>query len=306
MRLLICVPLLLAGCIAGGDDVPIRQVGSLENRDLDEASGLARSTVDADLLWAINDDGAPTLYGLSRSGKHCGRVAIDDASNEDWEDLAAFEYDGKSYLAVADIGDNESRRPHVTLYIVAEPGSDEEEVPLAWQVNFRYPNGPRDAESLAVDVAGGFFYILSKRDIPAVLYAVPLRPGSGETVIASQLALISSLPQPSKRQKENADKSGWPWQPTAMDFAADGRSALVLTYGGVYYFARGEQQSWPEALTGTALELKLGKIKNAEAIAVDEHGMAAFLTVEKQHAPVFRIDLADAHMWHISNIESLR
>ena len=306
MRLLICVPLLLAGCIAGGDDVPIRQVGSLENRELDEASGLARSTVDADLLWAINDDGAPTLYGLSRSGKHRGRVAIDDASNKDWEDLAAFEYDGKSYLAVADIGDNESRRPHVTLYIVTEPGTDEEAVPIAWRVNFRYPDGPRDAESLAVDVAGGLFYILSKRDVPARLFTVPLQPAGDAPVLANQVATLDRLPQPSERQRKNVAKSGWAWQPTAMDFAADGFSALVLTYGGVYFFARVEGQSWSEALTGTALELKLGKIKNAESIALDEHGMAAFLTIEKQHAPVFRIDLGNAHMWHKNNTPELR
>jgi hypothetical protein len=298
---LICVPLLLAGCFAGGEDMPIRQVGSFENSELDEVSGLARSTDDAELLWVINDDGAPTLHGVSRTGQYRGGVAIADARNKDWEDLAAFVYEGQNYLVVADIGDNESRRPYVTLYVVAEPRMAEAEVPLAWRVNFRYPDGPRDAESLAVDATGGFFYVLSKRDVPAVLFAVPLRPTSEETIVARQVALLDSLPQPDDQERKNAGRNGWSWQPTAMDFAADGRSALILTYGGVYYFARDEQQSWPQALTGTALELKLGTIKNAEAIALDQDGMAAFLTVEKRRAPLFRIDLASARTWQKNN-----
>jgi hypothetical protein len=303
---LICVPLLLAGCVAGGEDTPIRQVGTFENSELDEASGLARSADDADLLWVINDDGAPTLHGVSRTGKYRGGVAIADARNEDWEDLAAFVYEGQSYLVVADIGDNESRRTHVTLYIVIEPGTDDDEVPLAWRVNFRYPDGPRDAESLAVDAAGEFFYVLSKRDVPAVLYTVPLRPTSGETIVARQVALLDSLPQPDEHERKNAARNGWCWQPTAMDFAADGRSALVLTYGGVYYYARDEQQSWPQALTGTALQLGLGTIKSAEAIALDADGLAAFLTVEKRRAPLFRIDLESARLWHENNVTNSR
>ena len=76
-----------------------------------------------------------------------------------------------------------------------------------------------------------------------------------------------------------------------MDFAADGRSALILTYAGVNYFSRDEQQSWSEALLGQAMHLKLGKYKNAESITYTTDGEAALVTVEKKHAPVLRIRL---------------
>lgn len=301
MRLLICVPLLLAACIGNSDAPPLQEVGRLQHPELDEASGLARSGRATDLFWAINDDGPPVLYALGRQGANRGRVTVSGASNIDWEDLAEFSVDGKSYLVIADIGDNEARREYVRLYVVAEPSPQERRVAIEWTVDFRYPGGPRDAEALAVDAVGERIYVLSKRDVPALLYALPLKPGSNDVVVATRVAALDNLPQPSARERSEAARSGWAWQPTAMDFAADGSSALILTYGGVYFFSRDRILDWPAALGATALGLRLGNITNAEAIAIDADGNAAFLTVEKQHAPLLRIDLASARLWQENN-----
>ncbi|MDH4126611.1 MAG: hypothetical protein OEW64_14755 [Gammaproteobacteria bacterium] len=306
MRLLICVPILLAGCGAGGEHVLLRTVGTIENPELDEVSGLAQSRRYEELLWVVNDDGPASLHAVSQRGENLGQVTVAGATNEDWEDLAAFAYQDKNYLVVADIGDNDARRPSVTLYVVEEPEPAQTEVALAWRVDFRYPEGPRDAESLAVDADGELFYILSKRDVPARLFTVPIRPAGNATVLASQVAVLDSLPQPSQRQRNDAEKSGFSWQPTAMDFAANAQNALVLTYGGVYFFARDAGQSWHDALRSTALEFKLGQLSNAEAITLSQDSMAAHLTVEKQHAPLLRIDLAEAHMWHKNHNMGLR
>jgi hypothetical protein len=291
---LICVPLLLCACIACGDNThtaaAIEKVGNLSG-ELDEASGLAQSRRDADLLWVVNDDGAPTLHAIDHQGKDRGRVTMAGARNTDWEDLAAFDYQGDAYLVVADIGDNEARRAYVTLYVLLEPAPEDNDAAIAWTINFRYPDGPRDAESLAVDAAGEQLYVLSKRDVPAVLYALPLRPGAGETIVATRLASIDSLPQPSQQQQRQAARNGWAWQPTAMDFSADGRSALVLTYQGVYVYPRAEQQTWAEALRGSPLELELGEIRQAEAVALVTSGNTAYLTIELERAPLYRIDL---------------
>ena len=40
-----------------------------------------------------------------------------------------------------------------------------------------------------------------------------------------------------------------------------------------------------------ALELKLGRYKNAEAVTYGPTGDSAFVTVEKKHAPLLNIDL---------------
>ena len=297
MRLFICAPLLLAGCLAGGDDLPpdriIQVVGNLENKKLNEASGLARSNRSQDLYWAINDDGPPVIHALDSSGANLGVVRITAANNRDWEDIASFSYNGKAYLAVADIGDNDAKHNNVTVYIVEEPAPGEATIDIAWRIDFSYPNGALDAESLAVDATGEEIYVLSKRTVPAVLYKFPLTPPADEQVIATQVAELDNLPQPSKRELRNAAGNGWGWQPTGMDFAADGRSALILTYAGVNYFSRGELQSWSEALQGQAMHLELGKFKNAESITYTTDGDAALVTVEKKHAPVLKISLRE-------------
>jgi len=306
VRLLICVPLLLAACSAGSDDVQsssaIQVAGKLENGKLNEASGLAQSVQHAEILWAINDDGPTVVHAMDHTGKKRGRVRIINAINKDWEDIASFTHDGAAYLVVADIGDNESKREQVTLYVIAEPDPTDDEVAIAWRINFSYPDGPRDAESLSVDATGQHIYVLSKRDIPAVLYRLPLLPGSEETVVATRLAEIDNLPQPSRRQQKNAAGSGWAWQPTGMDFSADDRSALILTYAGVYLFPRGEDQTWLEALTGPGLELKLGKYRDAESITFGPDGKTAFVTVEKKHAPLLKIDLSTTADTELSSV----
>ena len=80
-------------------------VGRLQNAQIDEASGLARSQRYPDVFWVANDDGPSVLYAIDSTGKDLGRVTIKDASNRDWEDLASFTLDGVPYLLAADIGD---------------------------------------------------------------------------------------------------------------------------------------------------------------------------------------------------------
>jgi hypothetical protein len=304
VRLFICVPFLLVACSASDDNARsetlIQVVGKIENKHLDEASGLARSTRESDLYWSMNDDGPAVVYALSSSGKHLGRVRIRDAKNRDWEDIASFLIDDTAYLIVADIGDNDSKYSKASLYVIEEPDPKDDEVNIAWQIDYKYPDGPRDAEALAVDAAGQHIYVLSKRTVPAELYRLPLRATSDDIVMAERVGVLASLPQPSERERRNAMSNGCGWQPTAMDFAADGSGALVLTYDGVNYFSRNPEQSWPEALQGQAMHLSLGKYKpadcknkNAESITYAGDGEAAIVTFEKKHAPVLKIDLRE-------------
>ncbi|MGK4421996.1 hypothetical protein ACSLVQ_27485, partial [Klebsiella pneumoniae] len=85
-------------------------------------------------------------------------------------------------LLLADIGDNNAFRPFVTLYIVDEPEPSrlrpDAELSAAPRrtLTVLYPDGPRDAEAVAVDANEGFVYLLSKRDAVPRLYRVPLAP----------------------------------------------------------------------------------------------------------------------------------
>ncbi|MDJ0699292.1 MAG: endonuclease/exonuclease/phosphatase family protein [Woeseiaceae bacterium] len=304
MHRLTIVLFLIAGCTGPTPELPasqpiIRIAGHIESDRLDEASGLARSGRDANLFWSMNDDGPAVLYALDREGRKRGRVGIRGAENRDWEDLASFELDGVPYLLVADIGDNETRRKKSTLYVIEEPDPATDKVDIAWRIDFRYPDGARDAESVAVDVERGQVLLLTKRDIPPLVYALPLRPDGDDTVEAERLGGLETLRRPKRVDVQSATfTKDWHWQPTAMDIGSDNRLAIVLTYADIYVYRRDPSESWYEAIARPPLSLGLRGIHNAESIAIAADGKTALVTTEGKNAPVLHIDLQPAVSTH--------
>jgi len=273
--------------------------GQLENEHLVEASGLATSRRDPEILWSLNDGGSkPRLYAFDLTGAHRGRIKLRNAKNRDWEDIASFMLDGKPYLLVADVGDNDSRRKKVSFYVIAEPdlGADNKvELKPAWRVDFRYPEGPRDAEAVAVDATNDRVIVLTKRDLPPVLYEVPLRPQGDDTVTATRLGTIESLPRPRRPDVDQAMfTNDWHWQPTGMDLSPDGSLAAILTYRAVYVFRLDPGTNLYDSLSGQAYSLGLGNFRDAESVAFSADGKSIFVTVERRHAPLLRIDMNGA------------
>ncbi|MDH3266318.1 MAG: hypothetical protein OEM25_05070 [Gammaproteobacteria bacterium] len=267
-------------------------VGTLEDKAIDEASGLAVSRRRPDALWVINDDGPAVLYAVSTSGKSLGHARLADASNRDWEDLASYDVQGQSYLLVADIGDNESRRDAVRLYVLPEPGVDMSQTMHGRRIDYRYPDGPRDAEAIAVDVENERVLILSKRDIPAVLYSVSLSDSADAEQTATRLGVVASLPQPGHSDIAAAPIDlDWHWQPTAMDISADGAAAVILTPSGVYLYRRTAGEDWSDALQRQPQLISRSKNSKAESIAFDATGNAIYITLEQVNAPLFRLDV---------------
>lgn len=298
MRLFVLILTLLVGCSdIDGAPAPgsiVTVTGRLDYRPLDEASGLARSLRDPGLLWAVNDDGPPVLYGVGLDGSKRGKVEIRKAGHRDWEDIASFEFEGKNWLLVADIGDNTARRNDVTVYVVEEPDPDAGKIDIAWEFDFSYPDGPRDAEAAAVDTDNRRILVLSKRDIPPRLYALPLKPGDDDRVMAEFLGIVDTLPQPTRADVNQAPLTDiWHWQPTAMSIAVDNRSAMILTYGGIYLYSRSDTEAWPYALRRPPLGLSLGRLREAESVTLARDGRFAYITTEGRRAPMLRVDLGE-------------
>lgn len=227
--------------------------GRIQHPDLRELSGLNRSGHTPGRLWAINDSGAePLLYALNESGESLGSFTVTGATNYDWEDLTVATLDGLVYLVIADIGDNVSRRPHVTLYFVAEPltlkdtsgtkstSGKRATLPVAFRWTFRYEDGARNAESIAFDHHNRSFLILSKRDVPARLYQLDIDEKSPTNQrIARRIATLESIPQPEWNYLLRQPITGtFASQPTAMDLAPDGSMLAVLTYRFAYLYRR--------------------------------------------------------------------
>lgn len=266
--------------------------GKLEDARIVEASGLARSIRRPGTLFVMNDGDEEILYVIDQGGKNLGTIEIGKAKNRDWEDLAAFQLDGEPYLLIADIGDNDADRSKRTLYVLREPEPGDDKIKVDWEIDYEYPDGPRDAESAAVDVGNERVLLLSKRDIPPVLYEVPLRPSYDGKVTARWLGTVTSLEHPTRQDVEFARKTkDWHWQPTGMDISADNEAAVILTYRYLYYFLRRPGQGWYEALNSAPIRVGLGNFRNAEAVAFGDDARTVIVTGEDRHARVLRIDL---------------
>ena len=269
-------------------------VGRLEDARIREASGLARSQRQPGILWIINDNGAKEIvHAIDHTGARLGEFDLKKSRNKDWEDLASALIDGKPYLMVADIGDNDAKHDHRTLYFVEEPSPQKKgEEKLSWKISYTYPDGPRDSEAAAIDVENNRALILSKRDLPPRLYEVPLQTDTDEVLTATSLGTVNSLNRPTRQDVEFAPKTkDWYWQPVGMDISEDNLAAVILTYRAVYYYQRQPGQDWLEALNTKPARISIGNFKNAESIAFGDDERSVFVTGENKHSLLLRIDL---------------
>ncbi|MGB6220767.1 hypothetical protein [Haloferula sp.] len=284
MRFLLSVFVLsLASCAALETKTPEAEEKPVRLLDpaLSEASGLAVSRCNPDLLWLINDSGASASIHLAdTSGQPRGVVHLRGVKNTDWEDLAAFTLDGKPYLLVADIGDNAAQRKELTLYVVAEPEASPTFLKLStkadWLIRFHYEDGPRDCEGIAVDTASKSILLLTKRDKQPAIYSLPLRkPAPGEVLTAKRLGALAKLEFP-----PGAFPHPFAFQPTGLDISADNKLAAVLTYRGVYLFRRAAKETWAEAFAKAPEILGTHGLSQAEALAFSPDGRTLYVTTE--------------------------
>ena len=289
--------LLTVSCVEDSARQNPAVVGRLEDKSIREASGLARSQRQTDLFWVINDNGAKEIvHAIDGRGARLGEFDLRKSRNVDWEDLSSFTLDGKAYLMVADIGDNDAKRDHRTLYFVEEPAPEKDaKATLDWALDYTYPDGPRDAEAAAVDIDERRVLILSKRDRPPQLYALPLRADPDAPVVAQLLGNVDSLEKPSRRDIEFAPKTkDWYWQPVGMDISTNGAAAVILTYRHVYYYRRDADKDWFAALNASPARISLGNFENAESVSFGADEWTVYVTGEDEHARLLRIDFSGA------------
>jgi hypothetical protein len=251
-------------------------------------------------MWLLNDSrNAGILYAVGLVGERHGAIAVAGIENDDWEDLASYEMGGQPYLLIADTGDNLSRKTTRKLHAVEEPafeaGSAPREVAVAWTLEFRFPDGARDCEAVGVDAARGEILLLSKRDLPARLYGLPLPgedgPASPEPVTARFLTEVFNIPQPTKSDARGRFPLGaWLGRPTSLDVSPDGSAVLVLTYGAAYRFAKQPAEDWGAAFGRRPQRIRLPPVQGFEAIAFLPGGAGFLVTAEGEPAPLYRFD----------------
>ncbi len=239
---------------------------------LTELSGLAVGIASRGVLYVHNDSGDTARF-FALDARTCAVLAkytVPGAENVDWEDVAvARDAAGVPSVWLADIGDNLARRDSVALYRVDEPAVDRrapgaEHLTVAPQVwRLRYPDGPHDAESLAVTPGGHAFVITKDLLGRSTVYAVPAEPGATiarmTDVGAIRFRLTATPGGPNIAGRLTA---------TGAAVSADGTGLAVRTYTDVDVWSlRGRDLR--TAIAADPLVVPVPGQRQGEGVAVD-------------------------------------
>ena len=141
---------------------------TIDDTRITESSGLAADP-GGSLYWTVNDSGdRGVAYGIGLDGTVQGTLNF-RAQPRDVEAVAVH----GDELYVADIGDNTSKRSFVRVYFFTNPRANG--LTVTYQAyDFRYPDGPHNAETLLVDESGRLFIVA--KGGKAGIYEAPADP----------------------------------------------------------------------------------------------------------------------------------
>jgi hypothetical protein len=243
-------------------------IGTLENKEIDEASGLAFSKTHDGLIYTHNDSGGGRkIFVIDTLGKGMGVFKLKGVWNRDWEDLAVGPGpDPKlNYLYVGEIGDNQERYSNIFIYRFPEPEQFTVGMEIAPEIlKLSYPDGPRDAETLMVDPISKDIFILSKRDSLNILYKTTQKAFENKEAILEKVMEIPIT------------------MSVAGDISPDGKEILIKNYFTVYYWTRNENETVGQALSRDPFILPYKPEPQGEAIAFHPNGKSYFTLSEKR------------------------
>ena len=211
-----------------------------------EASGLAVSRRVPGRLWTHNDSGQPLLFALDERGSVTGQLRIAGAEAEDWEAVASAPCQSGSCLYIGDIGDNNTKRDHITVYRVPEPDASADTSGPADAFHATYPDGPHDAEALLI-APDGRIHIVTKGNTSAIaLYRFPVDVRAGATTRLERVGNAA------------ADTSHRDSRVTDGAVSPDGRWAVLRSPNALRFFRTSDllDGRWQEAFQVDLTPLK--------------------------------------------------
>lgn len=252
--------------------------GTVEYKEINEASGIAASRKNAGVLWIHNDSGdSARVFAVTTTGKHLGTYNFSGISVVDCEDIAVGPgpIRGRSYIYLADIGDNNAVRTDIVVYRVEEPTVFVNQQPVTVNLTgvetlrLKYEDGARDAETLMVDTNGDL-YIVSKREIRSRLYRVA----------ASELTKFGTAVLRFKAELP------WGWA-TAGDISPDGCEILIRGYNNASVWSRPSGSNLWNAFKGKEYRVPVAIEPQGEAICYASDGRGYYTVSEGLNQPIY-------------------
>ena len=205
--------------------LPSRQLAELTDKKLGEVSGLAASFANPGYLWTHNDSGNPAVvYLVNEQLQIKLSCTLKGVKNRDWEDIAVGPGPDakKSYIYIADIGDNTAKHAEKYIYRFEEPVLNDQTSELTIsefdKIVFILEDGKKDTEALLVHPKTKDVYLVSKREKPVYVYRLKSPARTDDTLVADR---VLSLPLT---------------QIVSAGFSPDGREILMKNYENIYYW----------------------------------------------------------------------
>ncbi|MBD3748901.1 MAG: hypothetical protein IE931_05350 [Sphingobacteriales bacterium] len=247
------------------------EVFDLENTSLVEQSGVAASAINDTVLYVHQDNGnSPEVYVISKKGKNIGTIILNGVTNRDWEDIAVGPgpIENQSYIYVGNIGDNDSVYPDISIYRFPEPNlaafSSTKTITITNfdKIRMKYPDGPKNAESLMVDPLTKAIFIASKESNISKIYELPYPQ---DITNLSKLKPLLTLPFAKL---------------TAGDISSNGTEILLRSTGGVWLWKRNPEQSVAQALMSTPVMIPVQLGYQGEGITFCHSGSGFYTSSE--------------------------
>lgn len=166
------------------------ECGTMKKKTMKEISGLAASRQTPGYLWAHGDENTGDnrkIIAIQPDGTLAMTVNLTtpNTDRDDWEDIATGIYDGKNYVFIGAIGDNDlAFNDQYYIFYFEEPAisSGTQNVTVN-TIRFGYPdNTAHNTETLMYDNVEQMFYIADKVDGVCHLYKLPFSTTYGTGV----------------------------------------------------------------------------------------------------------------------------
>lgn len=253
-------------------------LGTVDNKQIDEASGIAVSRRHPQHIWTHNDSGDHNrIFLVGPSGEDIGTFRVENTGNRDWEDTAIGPGPeaGIDYLYIADIGDNRAQYDVKRVFRFPEPDVTEYAnvpgvpwLPAADMIQFTYPGAPVDAETFMIDPITKDFFVVTKAAFPTKVF-IARYPQKIDEVF--EIELLGTLPFT---------------EATAGDISPDGSKILIKTKTHVFMWTRNRGESIRNAFLRSPVRVPYYPEPQGEAIGWSPDGKSYFTISEARSVPV--------------------
>ncbi len=246
------------------ESVPVKK--NLSGGVLDEISGLAPGIKIPGFMWAHEDSDQPAEISLLNSnGEIVKKIPVPGVVNRDWEDIASGPGPDptKSYIYIAETGDNNSVYDKYYIYRVEEPDASQNTIAATDKIAFTYPDGKHDAEAIFLDPASKDIYIITKRDAKSKLFKLAFPYSTTSDNIVTEEAVLPYN------------------QVTGADLSKDRKMLLIRTYSVIYYYELATGATMAGVVAATPQNLAFEAEPQGESIAFNSD-LSGFYTISEK------------------------